>query len=508
MSKLKMFSNFALAAALAVSPAAGGLFASPAMAEPAVELYGSTFTIEEAVNDAIAAEIKKQEGDIENMDELAFVLNGVGNEDLARICTLYPNMTSLEIESEAVTNLAPLAKLRKLTSLELDVNAADFSPLAGLTALTSIDAQSKAMGPDLAWMSGMNKLESISLYSEKPLSLKGLPSLPELTVMSIHGAVINDLSPLVEAMPALITLDLTGTALSDLTPLARLENLKDLSLYGAKLKDFSPLAACPKLESLTYYGTEDADYATLGKLTQIVKLNGGLTKLDNISWVANLPNLREFDVFAEYVTDYSPLAQTKVETFQIWNMRVPVGDLGELGKVASLKVLSLWDVQEATNSKALAGLTNLEKITVTGFNNEEGNEPFDLNAAAGWGKVKEARLEKAAFINSAGMKAMVGLISLEFDEANLESEQPLDLSFLGSLGKLETLTINESKVSNFESAAALTALRYVYITKVEGITSLAPLKKLPNLKRVTVSADAFPDTELAGFADTVDINKE
>ncbi len=69
-----------------------------------------------------------------------------------------------------------------------------------------------------------------------------------------------------------------------------------------------------------YYAVKDADFNTLGKLTQVKELKGGLTRLDNISWVAGLPNLKKFDVFAEYVTDYSPLAKSKVENFQIWSM--------------------------------------------------------------------------------------------------------------------------------------------------------------------------------------------
>ena len=487
--------------------AAGCLFASAAMADPSVKLSGNTFTIEESLTDDIAAEIKKQESNVKDMGKLAFTLEKIKNEDLAKICSLYPDMNALKVKSKEVTDLAPVAKLGKLNTLELDVNTSDFSPLAGLSGLTKINVSSPNMGADLTWMNGLTALKKISVASESGLSLKGLPSLPQLDDIKIK-APVSDLTPLVEAMPGLKKIDLTAATLGDLTPLTKLENLKELNFYGATVKDFSPLAACPKLESLNYYATKDADYSTLGKLVQIVELNGGLTKLDDISWVANLPNLRKFDVFAEYVTDYSPLTQTKIEEFQIWNMRVPVGDLGEVGKVTSLKDLTLWDVQEASNSKALAGLTNLEKIAIQGYNNKKGTEPFDLSAAAGWGKVKEARLDSATFINSSGMEAMGALAKLRISKANINSDQALDLAFLGKLANLSSLDITESKVANFDSIANCNNLSFVSITKTEGITSLAPLKNLPALKQLIVSKDSFPAAELEGFGPDVKITQK
>ncbi|MBQ4133114.1 MAG: hypothetical protein IJD04_05200 [Desulfovibrionaceae bacterium] len=485
---------------------AGGLvFSSAALADPSVELYDSTFTIEEGVNDAIISQIKEEQSNVENMEELGFVLEEINNDDLAKICSLYPNMVELEVSAEAVTDISPVAKLTKLKKIDMEVEAADFSPLKGLVELTDLDVSSNVMGPDLSWMSGMNKLESITVYSEKPLSLTGIPALPGLDEINITGAVINDLTPLVDALPGLTKLNLTGTTISDLTPLAKLAKLTELNLYGATVKDFSPLAACPALTLLTYYGTNESDYSTLGKLTQLVTLEGGLTKLEKIDWVASLPNLRKIDFFAEYITDYSPLTQSKIEELQIWSMRVPVGDLAEVGKIASLKKLTLWDVQEAANSKALAGLSNLEEVEVRGFNNEEGTEPFDLSAASGWAMVKEAELAESTFINSDAMGAMTAMTELTISEANTASEQPFSLAFLAKLPDIRSLSISESKVSNFEAVSACTGLAYVRIEETEGITSLAPLHKLPELKRVTVDEGAFSESDLSGFSSEVDV---
>ncbi len=476
----------------------GCLLASPAPAEPFVELDGSTFTVNEAVNDQILAQIRADMGKLENKSELAFKLEDISNEDLAKICALYPRMIGLDVISDKVTDLSPLAKVTDLMELHLEVKAADFSPLKGLTGLTGIHADSAQLGPDLSWMSGMTGLEKVVIRSDAALSLKGLPSLPQLEEI-VLSAEIDDLTPLVEAMPALRSIDLKGAVIADLSPLSKLDSLEEVNLYGATVKDFSALAACPKLEKLTYYATKDADYSTLGKLTQVTELDGGLTMLDDIGWLSGLPNLRVFDVFSEYVTDYTPLAKSNIEQFQIWSMRVPVGDVAAVGQAVSLRKLTLWDVEGAVNSKSLAGLVNLEEVVVRGYNTKKGGEPFDLNAAAGWSKVRKASFENARFINSDGLAGMSAVEELRLYKANLKAEKPLDLAFLSKLNSLRNLTIDECKISNPEALAGCTGLTHVRITKTEGMPSLAPLHKLPNLKRVTVSKGGYPETELKGF---------
>ena len=76
--------------------------------------------------------------------------------------------------------------------------------------------------------------------------------------------------------------------------------------YGATVADFSPLAQSPKLKRLNYYAVKSDNFASLGALKQVSELDGGLTKLADISWVAGLPNLKTFDVFAEHVTVMLP----------------------------------------------------------------------------------------------------------------------------------------------------------------------------------------------------------
>lgn len=422
----------------------------PPQAAPSIKI-GSTTVIKESLDANAESQLKAAS----NLSK--FTLEDATDADLAKLCALFPGMTELKVaKGKRITNLAPLAGLKNLKRLELrDCQAPDLTPVAGLSGLTSINVDSTMA--DLAWMEKLTNLTNLSVSSKALVSLKGLPNLPNLRQVSINMGKPDDLTPIVESLPNLRTLKLHYiTAPADLSPLTRLAQMEDLDFYGATVKDFSVLAGCPKLKKLTYYATKGADYSTLGKLTQVEELFGGLSGLKDIAWIVNLPGLKKFTLFAEPIVDYTPLAQTKLEYLKIWSMKAPV-DLTPVGKIATLKELVFWSVEQASGSKALAGLTALEKLTVNDFNKQKGGENFDLSAASGWKKLKE-------------------------------------------------LSMQATTVDNFAALASCAALERVTLTRMK-VDSLAPLKKLPALKSVRVTKGSFPDAELQGFAPSVKVSQ-
>ena len=481
-----------------------GLSFTAAYAEPSVNRSGSSITVKEALTDDGVSQIKDF---VKEIKSPTFRLDNVKDADLVKFCNAFPNAEKIEIEGneEGLTSIAPVAGLKNLTSFELEAaSVKDLSPLAGLTKLTEIDITCDNAGPDLKWMSGMTALKKAYVYGGALTSLEGFPALQGNPRVTIGGAKNADLTPL-QNVPS-TRIELLECTIQDLSPLAKMPNLTDLSLYGSTLKDFSPLANCAKLKTLSYYAVKEADFSTLKAVKQVTALKGGLTELNNISFVAELPNLRIFEVFAEYVTDYSPLGASKIEQFQIWNMRTPC-DLSGVGKAKTLKVLKLWSVDEATNSAALAGLTELEKFYITTNYNENSGQPFDMASAKGWGKLKEMNISDTKIINTKDtMGFLTSLERLTLDEVNKEGE-PFSLAGLGKLTKLEAVTITGSQVADFEGLSTCTGLITVNITETKGVTSLAPLKALPNLKRIIVTKGAFPDSELSGFPETVKIDQ-
>ena len=446
---------------IGISLCAGGALAAPSVK---ISDRKDNVIIQEAVTDEILAEIKKSVGD---KKDLAFTLQKAGSiEDLTKLCEAFPGMVKLSIDGpKELTSIAPVAKLKSLKHFSLrGGTVADFSPLSDLTGLDNLqvdgnNVKNGMMAPDLKWMSKLTNLTRLDIGAPSALrtlvSFEGIPAAAKLTSTRFSGGAPADLTPL-QALSSLKKLDLVGSKIADLTPLTGLPKLEELSLYGVEVKDFSPLAGCPKLKFVMYYATKDADYSTLGKLAQVQELKGGLTDLADISWVVNLPNLRKFDVFAEKVTDYTPLAKTKVEDFQIWKMKNPA-DLKMLSGVASLKKLKLWNQKIAGGFEGLGSLVNLEELILHQMSAKDGT--------------------------------------------------PVDMAFAKSLVNLKKLEINDSEISHFDAVAACAKLESVSIAKATGITSLAALKKLPNLKAVTVSKGMFPDAELAGFAATVKVNQ-
>jgi len=84
--------------------------------------------------------------------------------------------------------------------------------------LTNIEIDSP-MTPDLVWMSNLKALTRVSLRGNGPLSLVGLPSLPNLDNIAVRNVTIADLTPMVEALPGLTNVDLMSSTIADLSPL-------------------------------------------------------------------------------------------------------------------------------------------------------------------------------------------------------------------------------------------------------------------------------------------------
>ena len=495
-------------APIVMSLLAAAIIYSPADAAPSAKRSGNSIQIKEAVDDNAISVINAEKAKLQK--GLAVSVEKIGDADLAKLCEAFPDIKELTISSsKGLTSIAPLSKLTGLTAFEgrnIDM-VKDFTPLAGLTNLTKINVSSEGMTGDLKWMSGLTKLSSITINAKNLTSFEGIPSLPQLKNASFQQATPSDLTPLVTSLPNLTTLHLHYCTLNDLAPLAKLANLDYLSLYGATVADFSPLAQCPKLKKLTYYAVKSDNFASLGALKQVSDLDGGLTKLADLSWIAELPNLKIFDVFAESVTDYSPLTKTNIEDFTIWNMRTPVGDLGVIGQMPMLKKLKLWSVEGASNSAALASLANLEVFTISNDYNKKGGDAFDLAAAAGWNKVRDISIEGADIINADKMGALPELTQVKLSKVNLRSGAAVDVSGFAKAPKLSLMTIYDCTVSGLESFAN-PKLRRVYLRNVKGITSLEGLKACPELYQIEIAnCPDIPDSALQGFSDKVKIVK-
>ncbi|MYC12663.1 MAG: hypothetical protein F4Y39_02950 [Gemmatimonadetes bacterium] len=124
------------------------------------------------------------------------------------------------INSNEISNLAPLSGLVSLERLDLDRNnISDVSALSGLTSLEVLDLSSNSIS-DVSALSNLNNLELLALVS--------------------NG--ISDVTPL-SNLNNLRVLDLSFNSISDVSALSNLTSLEDLYLDNNSISDLAPLVA-------------------------------------------------------------------------------------------------------------------------------------------------------------------------------------------------------------------------------------------------------------------------
>ena len=107
------------------------------------------------------------------------------------------NLKKLNLWSNSVKDLSPLASLTNLTELYLGINSApDLSPLVGLTNLESLFLDANGIS-NLSALAGLTKLTRLALNNNSVSDLSPLTGLTSLRWMRLAGNNISDLSPLV-----------------------------------------------------------------------------------------------------------------------------------------------------------------------------------------------------------------------------------------------------------------------------------------------------------------------
>lgn len=149
--------------------------------------------------------------------------------DLTAVAGL-TSLEALDARGQGVSDLAPLAKLKKLKSLDLEWNRElkDLTPLAGLTALESLEISRTAV-ESLAPLARLVRLKSLRCDSTKVATLGQLAKLTALETLDLGGTPVTDVTPLA-GLAQLRDLDLRDTRVTSLKPLFKLKHLMNVDL--------------------------------------------------------------------------------------------------------------------------------------------------------------------------------------------------------------------------------------------------------------------------------------
>ena len=205
-------------------------------------------------------------------------------------------LTQLDTPNANIQNLTGLEHAHNLRKLNLraeyiegkgSVNSntiSDFSPIAGLTNLTSLDL-SRCSVSDVSFLTG----------------------LTQLTFLHLGNNDITDITPL-EGLTQLRHLDLSSTSISDVSPLAGLTQLTGLYLYSTSITDISALSSLTQLTGLGISSTSISDISALSELTQLRYLYLGWNGISDISPLAGLTQLTQLQLSGNGISDVSALA--------------------------------------------------------------------------------------------------------------------------------------------------------------------------------------------------------
>ena len=179
-----------------------------------------------------------------------------------------------------------------LTRLTLDQNV-DLIALTGLEYATELTylllfrrqtaRDSTRSSLDLSPLTGLTKLEFLSLQGYRITNISPLSTLTELIYLSLNRTHdITDLSPL-STLTKLRSLTLTDNDITNLTPIQSLTELRQLVLSSnSKISDISPLSKLINLANLALTGTPITDESFSALLPSFVNFDSPIQVLDAI----------------------------------------------------------------------------------------------------------------------------------------------------------------------------------------------------------------------------------
>lgn len=239
---------------------------------------------------------------------------------------MLPNLRSLALCSQQITDISPLAQL-DLQYLALHDNAIrDLSPLSACASLQTLyigenpvsDLSALAACPRLsqlyavntamtscASLAGLESLSLLHLFSpcalEDPDVLCGLPNLSILRLCPVSSAQLETLSRLsslrflylwsvegltsLEPLSALTQLNLLfidSPSLTSLDGISGLESLTSLSLVQSAVSDLSPLTQAFSIMELTFYDVVISDWSPLCDMPRLVRVTCPAPALEDI----------------------------------------------------------------------------------------------------------------------------------------------------------------------------------------------------------------------------------
>ncbi len=151
-----------------------------------------------------------------------------------------PALMMLDLADNEITDLKPIAGLKRLQSVTLANNKiTDIAPLAELTAMQLLDLSGNQLS-DTSALGKMANLRTLYLAKNQLKSIDGIKGLSKIWSLDVSENQLTDLAPVVK-LTWLSTLDIAGNQIASLEPLTGLGELNMLIMQRNQVSDLSPL---------------------------------------------------------------------------------------------------------------------------------------------------------------------------------------------------------------------------------------------------------------------------
>ena len=454
--------------------------------------------------------------DLTGLEHATFleVLNLRSNlvETLAPLANL-TTLTHLLLDDNQIRDITALANLTNLTKISLSRNQiVDISPLINLTNLKDIKLIGNQIA-DISPLAGLIRLEELWLNGNQIVDISPLMNLTNLKGLDLSANQIRDLGPLA-GLIYLEYLGLNRNPISNISPLANFINLKTLFLSGGRLiSDITPLANLTQLVYLRLNAQSISDITSLTNLTQLVHLHLDYNQIRDISSLANLTLLEELALNNNAIIDIAPLTGLN-NLKQLWLADNPIYDfspllqlegveldieidLSQLDKLNTVVEIPDPNLEQAirqalalpenitltqgqmqtltrlsTWNSRITDLTGLEHAKSLAHLSLRNHQIHDLRPLAGLIHLELLALSMNQISDISPLMNLTNLKNL-----NLSQNQIVDITALANFTKLELLDLSRNRIADFSPLANLVNLRELFIQHNLG-TDINPLRGL------------------------------
>jgi len=415
-------------------------------------------------------------------------LVGHGIENLQGLQYL-PNLVTLVLGGNEITDITPLAGLTNLTVLYLfDNQISDISPLENLTALVLLWLGQNEIS-DITPLTNLTGIDSLTLHDNQITDISPLVGFTLLDSISLSNNQISDFRPL-NNLPLLVWVTATDQEIT-LPPIALADPL--VVTNNVFLPDGSRVTPTPSPISGTYttpnitwtglpatvtevsYTFNVASPAGDFSGTVIQPLTPALVTPTPIATIFPDPVLAAYiaqvldALLPISVTVATPVEQVDLDLITGLNPQgAGVLNLEGMQYLSSLTWLYLAD-HPLTNLSPLAGLISLEYLRL------DDSGISDIAPLSGLINLEDLILTGNQITN---ISPLAGLVNLEL--LNLSDNQISDIPSLAGLTSLESLHLDDNEISNITNLAGLTNLEMLFLNNNQ-ISNFQALDNLTNL---------------------------